>query len=280
MYEYNQETALPTKNIEGVDVRPPENLTYQFFLQNKLPIWLLNTSAPPMSNIVMTIRQQGQPGTGVKLERSKAPQEVMVPHDQLRTGGRELWTLIQNGVLLLVWPSDAAKMLGGKVGEQQRKKLSKFSALNAEQSPEMVERARLHKEAQDAQLEAEAEQADTANPVNARVMDVVARNVAGELKFDAASAEFDMLEDLLTEHDYSYAITNVKSGKLREWLQTKLAAFKSAETKKPGKKPATKKARATGGVPSILDNEEPEMTPEEKEIELQEEAKARAKQRI
>lgn len=285
-YEYDHTTAAPYSNLDGALIKAPPRLTEQFLLANKLPVWVL-TAIPPQSLLTFTIKQGGGlPGSALRIPRSKLPFCVTqaVSPDTLRNGGRDIWAAIEKGMLVLVWPTDAEAMRGTvKSDEDDRAKISKWSSLNAEKSPEVRENERILKAQKVAEAnvvqEQEQEQSD---PVNARVMDITARVQAGELKLDKAIAEFDDLSDIMVERDYSYAIANAKGGKLREWLQAQLAKGVAPTPVKKKKKgsgsaPEGKKAKRDSG--GVFDDAEPEMTDEEREAEAQAEAEARSRQR-
>lgn len=295
MYEYNPETAASYQNLDGVMVKPPQRLTAQFLLSNKLPVFVL-TAIPPQSVLTFTIKQSGGlPGSPLRINRSKLPFNVTkeVPADTLRNGGKDVWGAVDKGMLVLVWPADAEKMLGSnaKSDEADRQKVSKWSSLNTEKSEAVKENERIlkaqKKAEEDAALEQETNE-ETADPVNARVMDIMARVTAGELKLDKAVAEFDDLSDILVERDYQYAILNTKSGKLREWLQAALAkGVTPTPVKKPKKKAEEdapvrtgKKSAKASTTENVFDDSEPEMTEEEKEAEALAEAQARQRQRL
>lgn len=282
-YEYDHENASPYKNVDGQTVEPPKRLNYQFLLANKLPIYVL-TAIPPQSVLTFTIKQNnGLPGSALRIPRSKVPfcvtSETSI--ETLRSGGRDIWSAIEKGMLVLVWPSDAENMLGTptQAEEQTRTRLSRFSTLNAEKSPELLANERIRREAKIAAQNAEAEQeAEQEEPINARVLDITGRVMAGDVKLDKAIVEFENILDVMNERDFAYAITNAKGGKLREWLQTQLAKGAAPAPKKAKKEEKKKaKARDTG---SVFDDNEPDMTDEEREAEARAEAEARQRQRI
>lgn len=298
-YQYSQDTAEACRNADGVDIDPPARLTYQFLLNNKLPVWVL-TAIPPQSLLTFTIKQGGgMPGQALRIPRSKYPFNVTqdTPPDILRNGGKDVWGAIDKGMLVLVWPSDAEKMNESRPNnEGERNKISKWSTQQATKSKELMENEKILRQAKVAQENAEAEQAaEQQDPVNARVMDIVSRVQAGEVKLDKATEEFDDLSEAMTERDYQYAIANVKGGKLREWLQAQLAKGVVAPAKKPKKakpaaaaaaddgdeSPVPKKPKAAAGKKThdVFDDSEPEMTDEEREEEAAAEAAARQRQR-
>lgn len=293
-YEYDASSAEPYRNVEGAVIDPPARLTPQFLLVNKLPVYV-KTTMPPQSNITLTIKQGGGlPGQPLRIERSKYPFCVteQVAHETLRSGGRDLWGAIDKGMLVLVWPADAEAMLESRKrsGDGDRQRLSKWSALNAQKSPEVAENERIMRQAkmeqENADVEAAAEQQD---PVNGRVMDLVSRVAAGEVKLERALDEFETLAEVMEERDFNYAIANLKGGKLREWLQAQLAQMMSTQKKSKkknkqksveqlsAKQPVKKVATDEGGV---FDDSEPEMTEEEAEAEALAEAAARQRQRV
>jgi hypothetical protein len=288
MYSYEHSKAAPCRNLDGVTIKPPARLSAQFLMQNKLPIWVV-TAIPPQSILTFTIKQGGGlPGQALRLQRSKLPQCITAeyPHEALAKGGRDIWNAIDKGMLVLVWPSDAEQLVGGKQAETERVQVSKWSALNAEKSPEIKEHERIIRQAKDAeknaQLEADGDDEEH-EIVNARVMDIVARSKAGEVKLDKAIAEFDDMGEIMTKRDYAYAIANVRGGKLREWLQGALA--KGAAPDKPKKVKKSTDDLVKGKKPArddngVFDDSEPEMTDEEKEAEALAEMEARQRQRI
>jgi hypothetical protein len=290
MYEYNSETALPYKNLDGALVEPPARLTQQYLLSNKLPVNVL-TAVPPQSVMTFTIKQGGGlPGAPLRINRSKVPTCVtdQFSHDVLRSGGRDIWNSIDKGMLVLVWPSDADTMRGSSQNaESERQKISKWSSLNTEKSKDVLENERIIKAAQAELVNAEQEQQDEqGDPVNARIMDIMSRVQAGEVKLDKAVRELDDLADVLTERDYQYAVANAKAGKLREWLQAALANFIEANPPTPKKKVAkkpnltAKRPVTKAGGNDVFDDNEPEMTDEEREVEAQAEMAARQRQKI
>lgn len=290
MYEYDPENAEAYTNTDGVSVEPPPRLTHQFLLNNKLPVYVL-TAIPPQSLLTFTIKQGGGlPGTALRVPRSKFPFNITqeIPPEVLRNGGRDVWAAVDKSMLVLVWPGDAEKMnVGRKSDENERNKISKWSTQNVQKSKEVMENERILRQARVAAENAESEEAaEQSDPVNARVMDVVSRVGSGEVKLDKAIEEFDDLSEVMTERDFQYAITNVKGGKLREWLQAKLASGAVATAPKKTKKkgmaadvelPAKKAKKAK--VENVFDDQEPEMTDEEREAEKEAEAMARQRQR-
>lgn len=284
-YEYHHENAETYKNVDGQDIDPPKRLSYQFLLANKLPIYVL-TAIPPQSIMTFTIKQNnGLPGSALRIPRSKLPfcvtSETSI--ETLRSGGRDIWAAIDKGMLVLVWPSDAERMLGSstKSDEAVRSKLSRFSTLNAEKSPELQENERIRREAKIAAQNAEAEQeAEQEEPVNARVLDIVGRVSAGDVKLDKAIAEFENLVDIMNERDFAYAISNAKGGKLREWLQTQLAKGAAPAPKKVKKDKKVSAKRGDDGHDVFGDTDDAEMTDEQRAAEARAEAEARQRQRI
>ena len=237
MYEYDPKTAVPYLNSNGVLVKPPQRLTHQYLLEHRLPLYVLATFAP-QAHYTLTIRRgAGQASTALRIPRSKVPYCVtdQVSAKLLRENGQDLWAGLSKGVLVLVWPSDAERMgTNMAAAEQQRTQLSRWSTLNTTKSKEMMVLEQTIVEAQDATRMLETEVSDdTQNPINARVMDIVSRSVAGEVKLDQAIREFSEMEDTLTDHDLSYAIANVRGGKLRGWLQGRLATAVKTKPTKP-----------------------------------------------
>ena len=274
MYSYDQAKAAPAKNLDNILIKPPSRLTSQFVMQNRLPVYVI-TAIPPQSNVTLTIRSgTGASGEPLRINRNKLPKRVVFSHEALQKGGRDLWSAIDKGMLVLVWPSDAEKLLQGKDEIVERQKVSQWSSLNVEKSEAVKSHERNVRDAKAAEeaVELESDQ-ETQEPINARVMDIVSRSKAGEVKLDKAVTEFEDLSETMTERDYQYAIANVRGGKLREWLQGALA--KGAQ---PNPAPKAKKIKVKAASDDVRG--EAEMTDEEREQEAIAEAEARARQRL
>lgn len=233
MYHYDQQSAEPAINLDGVTVQPPPVLTRHFLMNNKLPVYVVMTTRPT-GNMAIAIRPpEGGKSFLLKIPRTKLPVNVtdQMSHDRLRSSANDFWEVVSRGALQLVWPSDAENMLavdGG--GERARVKLSEFSSLNPLPSP----RADAIEKAQEFGKGApQANEESVLSEVQPRVVDTALRAEAGDLKVEEAIKIYnDEVEDM-TERDLAFALGKAKPGKLRDWLQAQLAKRAGHEAQVP-----------------------------------------------
>jgi len=302
-YVYNQLKAKPVKNLDGVMVQPPRTLSYQFIVTNKLPLWVL-TAIPPHSSYTLTIKKPNGPGEAVRIRRELFPQcitdDFNVAWEDLARGGQQFHVAFEKGMLILVWPSDgeALSNSSGAKANRRRQEVSKYSTLNANMPTEFANRERNIQAFQDMEKVDESDpDEDAGPPVNARLMDLVSRVLASEVKVGKAADEFEDMLEILTERDYTYAIANLPPGKLREWVQglfaqdsARLHAEAEAEAaERKSKKLAEAKAAAAAARKAKAEegddkfnvfDDAPEMTEEEAALEAAAAAEGRLRQRL
>jgi len=272
-YSYDQAKAKPARNYEGVDVAPPSRLDHQFLVANKLPIFVLNKTRP-MGSITLTMKLSTGASVAVRIPRDKAPFNVTeeVPHSDIARGGRDLWLSIQKKVLQLVWPSDAEALSGGRFSNgADEASTSVWSSTGKETDQTKSTQAAVEVAAQDPNGGTEEEVS-----VHPKIMDVTARVESGELKVEAAIREYDLLSEEVSDRDLSYAIAHVKPGKLREWLQGKLA-----EVASKGQTSLAQVGTAASTLPNTKwDEGDEDMTEAEKAAEKIRAQKAATRQKI
>jgi hypothetical protein len=223
VYQYNPQTAQPAANMDGQYVDPPAALTRHFLLQNKLPVWVVMATRPT-GNMAIAIRPpEGGKSFLLKIPKTKLPVNVsdQLSLTKLRESATDFWDVVQRGGLQLVWPADAEAMLGQDGGhERARVKLSEFSVLNPTTSPrvEAIEKAQEFGQGVPQTSNEENILAD----VQPRVVDTALRVEAGDMKAEEAIKIYQEL-DGMSERDLAFALGKAKPGKLRDWLQAKLA---------------------------------------------------------
>lgn len=278
-YRYNPKTAKPYVTPDGREIAPPPVLTHDYLIRNEIPLWvLINTQ--PLGMMTLTIKSTTGDYMGLRIPKSKRPFCVtdQIASQDLARGGRDLWTAIQKQALVLVWPTDAVDMGGGS-GEADQIMVSKWSAASAAAANEVVEAVKMDTVAESARSGVGGEGADEEEvQVHPKVMDITARVVAKEIKPDRAIEEYDTILEEVTDRDLKYAVANVTSGKLREWLQAKLASAVKAEKKK-AKKASVVASPYGNQKDSVFDDDESDMTPEEREAERMRALIAQSKQK-
>ena len=272
-YTYVQSKAKPSRNYEGIEIAPPTRLDHQFMVANKLPILVLNNTRP-MGAITLTMKLSTGASIPLRIPRDKAPFNVTdeIPHSDISRGGRDLWLSLQKKVLTLVWPSDAQDLFGGRVSNGVDVTQTSVWA-NGGKETEAVKDTILAQNTAAQDPNGGVEEAVSVHP---KVMDITARAVSGELKAEAAIREYDLVSEEVSDRDLSYAIAEVKAGKLREWLQAKLAEISAK---------GQKSVATVGANPSTLpnktwDDDDSDMTPEEKAAEAIRAQKAATRQKI
>ena len=133
MYVYSQQKARPISNLDGVEIKPPAMLTFNFLLTNRLPVWLANNTRPKGKVILQMTLPNGRTRP-IFIERTNLPVCVTdeVGQEMVENGSQDMRTYINKGILTLVWPSDATDIIGTTDAQEELSRLrnSEFSANN------------------------------------------------------------------------------------------------------------------------------------------------------
>jgi hypothetical protein len=246
------------------DKQYPPTLTLEWLRDQKLPIYVRNTTRP-RGQVAINFPQQNGRVKVLKIPRIHLPvclsdqmsYETILQSDDLRT-------CVVRGVLDLVRPDEAYTELSteGGAAEMQQHTLSEFSAKQAFVSKRVRELEKV--------VEADPRNSPTVqalgvetNVITPRILALVEKLTHGDVSIKAALTELKTMEDELKETDCSYVISNGPDGQIRQFCQKVLA-----------------KIRNSGGNDYNVDDDATELTPEQQAEEARREALARQHQRV
>lgn len=276
MYIYTQKDAHETPNLDGLMVKPPAMLSFNFFLTNRLPVWVMNNSRPK-GKIVLQMSLPNGKTKPVFIERTTLPMCITdeVGHEMIENGSQDLRMYVNKGMLTLVWPGDAISMVGTPeaLEELARIRNSEFSA-NATIVSQRVEDMQKETILTDTSLQAGSV---LANEINPRVMDFVARFNSDDIQVKDAVGELKVMEDELSSKDLSYIVANISNGKAKKFAQNLLAQAQVRETKG---KTTTKSSSSKEDEYDITKGTDSDLTQEERDREAVREAQARQFQKL
>lgn len=282
MYVYNNQQAKSVINLDGVEVKPPAILSFNYFLTNRLPVWLLNNSRPK-GKIVLQMTLPNGRTKPVFVDRTTLPVCVTdeVGQEMVENGSQDLRAYINKGILALMWPSDALEMINTPEAREElaRIRSSEFSANNTFVSQRVEDMNNRNTPIQDTSLQAGSV---LANEINPRVMDFVARFNSNDVQVKDAVGELRVMEDELSGKDLSYIIANIPNGKAKKFAQNLLSQMQSTAPAPTAPAPTAKASgsRNGGNDYDISRDDGSDLSQEERAAEAIREAQARQHQRI
>jgi hypothetical protein len=191
----------------------------------------------------------------------------------------DLRQYLSKNVITLVDPKEAERLLADPEAKEELERLraSEFSASSAFVSERVSAMENVITQANAAQNAAFAATEVPSDQITPRVLDIVNRLLSKDLSIKGALGELKAMEEELTAADCAYIITNGPDGQIKQYVQSVLANIKSGVVAAPAPtQPANK-------VPSEYDlrnDDMSDLTEEERMIEEQREAAARAQQKV
>ena len=206
----------------------PQHLTLEWLAENKLPIYVRNTTRPRGQIAINFPNKQGHVKVR-KIPRVHLPVNLsaQMAYDSI-LGSDDLRTCLLRGVVDLVKPDVAYTELeseGGAV-EMQQYTLSEFSAKQAFVSKRVRDMEKAVDQDPHNNPTIQALGVDT-NVITPRVLALVEKLTHGDVSIKAALTELKTIEEELKETDCSYIISNGPEGQIRTFAQKVLARVRN-----------------------------------------------------
>jgi len=241
-----------------------EPLDLDWLIENKLPVFVRNTTRPRGQVAVNFQHPTGKvkvekiPRTHlpINLSRKLSPDTILLSDD--------FRAMISKGVIELVRPDIAWDELQNpeNAHEIERLQLSDFSAKSAFVSPRVKAMEKTDANRVDPNAPSLEPLGVETSVLTPRVLSLVERLQNGDMPIKTALSELKTMEPELKDTDCSYIITNGPDGQIRSYAQKVLAKLRGQQI----------------ASTSVEDDGDLKLSPEEEAREAQREAAARAYQ--
>jgi hypothetical protein len=192
----------------------------------------------------------------------------------------DLRQYLSKQVIVLVEPEVAEAALSDPEAKEELERLraSEFSASSAFVSERVSTMEETIDQANTAQNAAFAASEVPSDQITPRVLDIVNRLISKDLPIKGALGELKAMEEELNPADCAYIITNGPDGQIKQYVQSVLANIKS--TPAVAAPAPTQPANKVPEDYDLSNDDMSDLSEEERMIEQQREATARAQQKV